>query len=338
MNQAREKPPVSIEVLFPPVEPFAAGSLAVPDGQQLYFERCGRPDGLPVVFLHGGPGSGCHPGQRRFFDPKLWHAVLFDQRGCGRSRPAGGVNANTTDHLVQDLERLREHLGIPAWLVFGGSWGATLALRYATAHPRRVTGLLLRGSFLGTQRELEWFLVGLRRFLPEAWEAFSAGAPASDAGGLLAWYRQRAQDPDPAVSLAAASAWNAYESAVMALAEPGAPAATMPDEAAVARLRVHTHYLAHGCFLPASGALPGAGALAGIPVTLVHGRLDFVCPPENALALARALPEARLRLLEGAGHSQMEPAMARALVQELARFAAERGPAPAAFNREENRP
>jgi len=338
MNSVGEKPPVFYEVLYPPVEPVAAGSLEVPDGHHLYFERCGRPDGLPVVFLHGGPGSGCNAGQRRFFDPAVWDAVLLDQRGCGRSRPAGGVTANTTDHLVQDLERLREHLGVPAWLVFGGSWGATLALCYATAHPRRVTGLLLRGSFLGTQRELEWFLVGLRRFVPEAWEAFSAGAPARDAAGLLAWYQQRAQDPDPAVCAAAARAWNAYESAVMAMAEPGAPAAAMPDEAAVARLRVHTHYLAHGCFLPASGVLPRTGSLAGIPVTLVHGRLDFVCPPENALALARALPQARLRLVEGAGHSQMAPAMAQALVQELARFAAERSSAPAAFNREEISP
>ncbi|HEX6827709.1 MAG TPA: prolyl aminopeptidase [Burkholderiales bacterium] len=337
MNAAREKSTGSAEVLFPPVEPFATGTLEVPGGQHLYFERCGRPGGLPVVFLHGGPGSGCNPGQRRFFDPEVWHAVLVDQRGSGRSRPAGIVTANTTDDLVQDLERLREHLGLAAWLVLGGSWGATLALRYAAAHPRRVTGLLLRGSFLGTARELEWFLSGLRRFVPEAWEAFTAGAPARDAAALLAWYHRRIHDPDPALGVPAARAWSAYENAVMALTDPGATPAVMPDEAILARMRVHTHYLVHGLFLPESGALPDPGRLAGIPVTLLHGRLDFVCPPENALALARALPGARLRLLEGAGHSQMEPAMTRALMQELARFAAEladRGPASAPFKPE----
>lgn len=321
MDLVREKTAVFGEVLHPPVEPFATGTLEVGGGHVLHFERCGRPEGLPAVFLHGGPGSGCNPGQRRFFDPAVWHAVLFDQRGCGRSRPAGGVSANTTDDLVRDLERLREHLGIPAWLVFGGSWGAALALRYAAAHPRRVTGLLLRGSFLGTPQEVEWFLSELRRFVPEAWEAFAAGAPARDAAGLLAWYHRRIHDADPALSVAAARAWSAYEGAVMALTDPDAPPAAMSDEAVLARLRVHTHYLTHGCFLPEAGALDDPGRLAGIPVTLVHGRLDFVCPPENALRLARALPAARLRILEGVGHSQMEPGMARALVQELSYFA-----------------
>jgi proline iminopeptidase len=314
--------------LHPPMEPFATGFLDVPGGHRLYFERCGRADGLPAVFLHGGPGSGCNPGQRRFFDPGLWHAVLLDQRGSGRSEPPGSIAANTTDDLVQDLERLRQHLGIRAWLLFGGSWGATLGLRYAAAHAQRVTGLLLRGSFLGTRRETEWFLVGLRRFVPEAWAAFTDGAPSRDAEGLLAWYHRRVHDPDPAVGIAAARAWNAWERAVMGLTDPGAPTAVTNDEAALARLRVHTHYLTHGCFLPESGALPAPGALKGIPVTLVHGRLDFVCPPENALALARALPRARLRILERAGHSQMEPGMAGALVEELARFAA--GLAPGA--------
>jgi proline iminopeptidase len=322
MDQVRDKATQSADVLHPPVNPFASGMLDVPGGHNVYYERCGRPDGLPAVFLHGGPGSGCNPSQRRFFDPGVWQAVLFDQRGCGRSRPAGGVSSNTTGDLVDDLERLREHLGIPAWLVFGGSWGAALALRYAAAHPRRVKGLLLRGSFLGTARELEWFLTGLRRFVPEAWEAFSAAAPARDAAGLLDWYHRRIHGPDPVLSVPAARAWTAYESAVMALTDPGTTPSAMSDEAMLARLRVHTHYLAHACFLPGCGALPEPGSLDGIPVTLVHGRLDFVCPVENALALARRLPHARLRLLEGAGHSQMEPAMARTLVEELAVFAA----------------
>lgn len=322
MVQVRDKVTRSDEVLHPVADPFATGMLDVPGGHQLYFERCGRPDGLPVVFLHGGPGSGCNPSQRRFFDPGVWQAVLFDQRGCGRSRPAGSVEANTTADLVDDLERLREHLGIPAWLVLGGSWGATLALRYAAAHPQRVNGLLLRGSFLGTMRELEWFLEGLRRFVPEAWEAFRAAAPARDAPGLLRWYHRRIHDPDPALSIPAARAWTAYESAVMALTDPGAPSSAMSDDAVLARLRVHTHYLAHACFLAGSDALPEPGRLDGIPVTLVHGRLDFVCPVENALALARRLPHARLRLLEQAGHSQMEPTVARALVEELSAFAA----------------
>lgn len=321
MNQVRDKSFHSADVLHPGTEPFASGLLEVSGGHRLYFERCGRPDGLPVVLLHGGPGSGCTPAQRRFFAPEIWHAVLFDQRGSGRSRPAGSVTANTTDDLVADLERLREHLGIPAWLVLGGSWGATLALRYAAAHPERVTGLLLRGSFLATARELEWFLEGLRRFVPEAWEAFSAGAPARDAAGLLDWYHQRIHDPDPTMSIPAARAWSAYEGAVMALTDPGASAPAMGDEAVLARLRVHTHYLTRGCFMPGSGALPAPDRLAGIPVTLVHGRLDFVCPVENALALARRLTHARLRLLDGAGHSQMEPAVARALVEELSLFA-----------------
>lgn len=322
MDQVRDKATEAAEVLHPPVDPFSTGMFEVPAGHRLYFERCGRADGLPVVFLHGGPGSGCNPGQRRFFDPRIWQAVLFDQRGCGRSLPAGSVRANTTEDLVQDLERLREHLGIPAWLLFGGSWGAALALRYAAAHPRRVTGLLLRGTFLGTQWEVEWFLTGLRRFLPEAWEAFSGGAPARDAAGLLEWYHRRIHDPDPAVSVPAARAWSSYENAAMTLTDPGASPVVMSDEAVLARLRVHSHYLTHACFLPESGALPDPGSLAGIPLTLVHGRLDFVCPVENALALARRVPQARLRLLEGAGHSQQEPTVARALIEELSLLAA----------------
>src|SRR5512145_2297532 len=235
--------------LFPPLEPCAAGRLAVGDGHALHFELCGNAAGAPVVFLHGGPGSSINPGHRRFFDPAFYRVVLFDQRGCGRSAPRGAIAHNTTAHLIADIERLREHLGVSRWMVFGGSWGSTLALAYAQAHPASVCGMVLRGLFLASHAEVDWFLDGLQRFVPEAWAEFAAGAPAAGSAELLRHYVAQALGPDRAAALGAARRWSAYESALMAVGEaPGTPSPAADDDAVLDRVRVHLHYLASDCF------------------------------------------------------------------------------------------
>jgi proline iminopeptidase len=301
--------------LFPAIEPFEQGRLAVADGHELHFELCGNRAGAPVVFLHGGPGSSTNPGHRRFFDPAFYRVVLFDQRGCGRSAPRGAIAHNTTAHLIADIERLREHLGVARWMLFGGSWGSTLALAYAQAHPTRVCGAVLRGLFLATRAEVDWFLEGLRRFVPEAWAAFAAGAPGA-AGEMLRHYAQRVLGTDRAPALDAARRWAAYENALMAVGEaPSAPSAPVDDDAVLDRVRVHLHYLAGDCFLQPGQLLRGLPALAHIPAILVQGRRDLVCPPATAYTVQQAWPSARLRMVEEGGHSAAHPAMAAALVR-----------------------
>jgi proline iminopeptidase len=305
------------EALFPAVEPFAVDSLDVPGGHRLRYEQCGNPTGVPVVFLHGGPGSSINPGHRRFFDPAFYRAVLYDQRGCGQSTPRGGVDANTTQWLVDDLERLRSHLGMRRWLLFGGSWGATLALAYAQAHPEAVSGCILRGPFLGTDAEVEWFLTGLKRFLPEAWESFTRGASELTAAGVLRHYQSAIADED-GIAVEAAARWASWESALMAIGEAASASSASTDSRAILdRVRVQLHYLTHSCFLSPNQLMNGVPALKAIPAILLQGRRDLICPPETAHRIHRAWDGAQLRMIDEAGHSAMHPHLACALVQAL---------------------
>ncbi len=297
--------------LYPPGEPYARGWL--PRGfHRVYYEESGNPRGFPVIVLHGGPGSGSNPATRAFFDPAFYRVVLFDQRGCGLSTPLGSVQENSLPFLLEDMEALRVHLGVKRWLVCGGSWGATLALAYARAHPYACAGLLLRGVFLGTEEEVQWYLQGLARFLPDAWETFSRAVPGEE--GLLERYHRALHGADQDLALAAARAWEAYERRAMALMDPVSHEPPPPDKL-LAKARIQTHYLIHGCFLDPGGLLPGVAGMGSIPCTLVQGRLDLICPPVSAFRLTAAWPEARLILVEGGGHSASSPAMAEALLQ-----------------------
>ena len=304
--------------LYPPAEPFESGMLRL-EGEvhALYFERCGNPAGVPALFLHGGPGSSINAGHRRFFDPAFYCSVLFDQRGCGRSTPRGAIERTATAQLIEDIEQLRERLGVSRWLLFGGSWGSTLALAYAQAHPQRVRAMVLRGLFLASAAEIDWYLTGLRRFLPEAWEAFADGASGASAQALLEHYAGLVLGTDAQAARAAARRWNAYESAAMAVGEaPSTPGAT--DEGSLLdRVRVHLHYLRNGCFLEPDQLLRAMPRIAHIPAVLVQGRRDLICPPASAYTVHRAWPAARLRMVEDGGHSALHPAMAAALVQAL---------------------
>ena len=260
----------------------------------MYWEEAGNPDGLPVLFLHGGPGAGCTPAYRRFFDPAAYRILLFDQRGAGRSTPSAETRDNSTQHLIRDIEALRRALGVDCWLIFGGSWGSTLALAYGEAHPERCLGFILRGVFLGRSREVDWFLHGMGRFFPEARRDFLAPIPEAERGpGLLAAYRRRLMDPDPRVHLPAARAWSRYESACSAL-RPGPVdiAAATGDRAALALARLEAHYFANRLFLRDNQLLDELDRIRGLPATIVQGRYDVVCPIATADELARAWPGA----------------------------------------------
>ncbi|MBU3694388.1 MAG: prolyl aminopeptidase [Rhodocyclaceae bacterium] len=304
---------------FPVIDAFAAGHLPASEGHAVWFEQSGRADGEPVVFLHGGPGSGCIAAHRRFFDPQRWHAVLFDQRGCGRSTPVGGVQHNTIAHLVEDMERLRAHLGIERWVVFGGSWGSTLALAYAQRYPERVRALVLRGIFLARRCEIDWFVHGLHRFLPEVGAHFIGLVPEDQRSDPLAWYHAAVFGSDAALAVRAARAWSSVESAAMLLTQParGGSGEAPADEVILAKARVQLHYIANGGFLEEGQLLRDAGRLAGIPTWIAQGRLDTICPPHTAHELAAAMPHAHLRIIEGAGHSAFEPGIADALMAAL---------------------
>jgi proline iminopeptidase len=299
------------DALFAPLEPYAADWLDVGEGHRVRYEQCGRRDGVPALFLHGGPGSSIGPNHRRFFDPEFYRIVLADQRGCGQSTPLGEIAGNTTNHLVRDIERLREHLGIARWMLFGGSWGSTLALAYAQAYPDRVSALVLRGVFLGTDPEVQWFLTGLQRFLPEAWDAFAAQVEDRSASGLLRDFEQRAQAGDESAALR----WTAWENAVMGVGESPSSAAAGTPVAALARVHVQLHYLVHSCFLAPDQLLHGLGAMQQLPAIIVQGRRDLVCPPLTAYTVAQRWRRAELRMIEDGGHSAMHASMASALVQ-----------------------
>jgi proline iminopeptidase len=287
----------------------------------MYWEQVGNPRGQPVLFLHGGPGAGAGAVHRRFFDPQHWRVIIFDQRGAGRSRPLGELRDNTTQHLVRDIEVLRQFLGIEDWLLFGGSWGSTLALAYAQEHPNRVLGCVLRGVFLGRRDEVVWFLEGLRRVFPDAWAAFSEHLPPEERGDLLGAYLRRLCDPDPAVHLPAARAWSQYEgSCSTLLPSPETVASFAQDRTALGLARIEAHYFAHDLFLPPEGLLGRMDRLAGIQAEIVQGRYDMVCPATSAFELAAAWPSARLTVIPDAGHSALEPGLRTALVSAVERF------------------
>lgn len=307
--------------LFPEIEPFARGYLAVDPPHRLYWEECGNPQGVPALFLHGGPGAGATPSSRRFFDPQAYRIVVFDQRGAGRSTPPGAIESNTTRDLVADIETLRLHRGINRWLVFGGSWGALLALAYAQSHPRHCLGLILRGVFLGSRSEIDWFLTGMRRFFPEPWREFAQHLPTSERGDLLAGYYRRLTDADPAVHLPAARAWSRYEAACSTLIPADSALHPLDDpDVALGLARIESHYFVHDCFLHEGALLAGVARLHGIPGVIVQGRYDMVCPPQSAHALASAWPRARFEIVPDAGHSALEPGTVDALVAATERF------------------
>ena len=311
--------------LFPEIGPFETGYLPLTAGHVMYWEQVGNPRGAPVLFLHGGPGAGAGAVHRRFFDPSYWRVVIFDQRGAGRSRPLGSLEANTTPDLIDDIETLRRHLGIDKWLLFGGSWGSTLALAYAQAYPERVVGCVLRGVFLGRKEEVEWFLHGLGILFPDAHAAFVSFLPEAERGEILRSYLRRLTDPDPAVHMPAARAWSVYEGACSTLLpSPDSVSSFAQDRTALGLARIEAHYFANDLFLPPEategGLLGRMPRIAHIPAEVVQGRYDVICPARTAFALAAAWPSARLTIVPDAGHSALEPGVRRALVAGVERF------------------
>lgn len=312
--------------LYPPIEPYATGMLDVGDGHSIHYERVGRPGAKPALFLHGGPGGGCSPDHRRLFDPARYDLLLFDQRGCGRSTPHADLSANTTWHLVADIERLRELAGVEQWLVFGGSWGSTLALAYAETHPERVSELVLRGVYTATRAEIDWYYQwGVSQMFPDKWEGFVAPIPEGERSAMVAAYNRRLTGDDPAVQLEAAKAWSLWEGETITLL----PSAALSDQHgddhfAIAFARIENHYFHHDCWLEPEQLLRDAGRLRGIPGVIVHGRYDMPCPLRYAWALHRAWPEADFHLIEGAGHAYSEPGILDRLIRATDSFA-ERG-------------
>jgi proline iminopeptidase len=313
----------TFRTLYPPIEPYATGLLDVGDGHRVYYERSGRPGGKPAVFLHGGPGGGISPDHRRLFDPDRYDVLLFDQRGCGRSTPHASLEANTTWHLVADIERLRALAGVDAWLVFGGSWGSTLALAYAETHPERVSALVVRGIYTVTQAELDWYYqFGVSEIFPDKWEAFLAPIPEAERGDLVAAYRRRLTGDDPKAQGEAAQAWSRWEASTITLRpDPALVSRFVDDHFALAFARIENHYFTHGCWLEEGQLLRDAGRLAGLPGTIVHGRYDMPCPARTAFALHKAWPDADFHLIEDAGHAYNEPGILDRLIRATDGFA-----------------
>ncbi|HEU0088565.1 MAG TPA: prolyl aminopeptidase [Pseudonocardiaceae bacterium] len=311
--------------LYPEIEPYRTGLLRVSGLHEIYVEESGNPQGKPVVFVHGGPGAGTEPKQRRFFDPAAYRIVLFDQRGCGRSKPHACVTENTTWHLVADMERIREHLGIQRWQVFGGSWGSTLALAYAEKYPDRVTELVLRGIFLLRKQEIDWFYQrGADAIFPDAWEGFLAPIPAEERGNLLQAYYHRLTSDDPTVQQSAATAWSVWEGKTSCLyPNPDLIARISNDEFSLAFARIECHYFVNRAFFERDGQLlANVRRIRHVPTVIVQGRYDVVCPMMSAWALHRAFPEADLRVVPDAGHSATEPGNLHELVEATDRFRA----------------
>ena len=312
-----------MNVLYPPIRPYASHSLAVGNGHVLHIEECGVADGLPVVFLHGGPGGGCEPFHRQFFDPTRYRIVLFDQRGCGRSTPHAALENNTTRDLVADIERIREYLGIQRWLVFGGSWGSTLALVYAETHPQRVTGLILRGIFLCRDTDIHWFYQeGASYLYPDYWEDFVAPIPENERGDLLHAYHRRLTGDDEVARMAAAKAWATWEGRCATLqGRADVVEHFASPHMALSLARIEAHYFVNRCFLEPNQILERIDAISDIPGYIVHGRYDTICPLSQAWALHRAWPGAGLRIVGSAGHAASEPGIVDALVAATRDFA-----------------
>ena len=316
------------DVLYPEIEPYETGFILAGDGQKLYWEQSGNPEGKPVVFLHGGPGAGTSPWQRRFFDPAVYRIVLFDQRGCGKSTPhvsdpEAALRHNTTWHLVADIELLRKNLGIETWQVFGGSWGSTLALAYAQSHPSAVSELVLRGIFTLRRHELEWFYEGgASALFPDLWEGYLAQIPVLERSRLIEAYHRRLTYPDPAVHVPAAVAWATWEaSTITLLPDEGLVASMAEPHAAVAFARIENHYFVHEGWLREGQLIEDVAAIRGIPAVIVQGRYDVCTPIMTAWDLHRAWPEAEFVVVPDAGHSASEPGIARALRAATDRFA-----------------
>ena len=309
--------------IYPPIEPYSTGRLDVGDGHSVYYERVGTPGAKPAAFLHGGPGGGISPHHRRLFDPHLYDVLLFDQRGCGRSTPHAGLQANTTWHLVADIERLRAVVGADKWLVFGGSWGSTLALAYAQTHPDRVSELILRGIYMLTKPELDWYYqFGVSEIFPDKWERFQAPIPKDERGDMIAAYRKRLTSNDMAVQIEAAKAWAIWEGeTITLLPSPDLSASFSESHFALAFARVENHYFVHVGWLEDEQLLRNAHRLRAIPGVIVHGRYDMPCPARYAYALHMAWPEADFHLIEGAGHAWTEPGILDQLVAATDRFA-----------------
>ncbi|MEM6586064.1 MAG: prolyl aminopeptidase [Pseudomonadota bacterium] len=312
------------QYLDPPRDPFDQRMLDVGDGHRVYVEQCGRPDGIPVLVLHGGPGGGCSPAMRRYFDPTKYRVILFDQRGCGRSRPHASVEHNTTWHLVEDIEKIREALDIDRLIVFGGSWGATLALIYGISHPDRVAALVLRGVFLMTQAELVWFYGGgAGKFWPDTWAKFTKLIPEDEQDDFIGAYHRRLFSGDVMLETRYARAWSSLENALASMASDGASGES-PAEYARAFARLENHYFKHAGFLDGDGwILKNVDKLQPIQGHIVQGRYDMICPPTSAWHLAEAWPNAKLQMVPRAGHALSEPGISAALVQIMDRLAEE---------------
>ncbi len=301
--------------LFPEIQPYTSNWLQVDALHRVYYEECGNPNGPAVIFLHGGPGSGCNPTQRRFFDPAHYRIVLMDQRGCGRSTPEGEIYNNTTDHLVADIEQLRLHLNIARWHVFGGSWGSTLALAYACTHHSPVISLTLRGIFLSRPFELDWFLGQIQLFFPDQWQTLCSYLPAAHQNDPLQAFQQLVFSDNTEVAIPAAIHWNAYESSIMSLVNQPSKTNAINGTVELARARVQIHYILNRCFISNRDLLEEAAEKLGhIPTTIVQGRYDMVCPPQTAWQLTQAMPHATFVMVPDAGHSAMEPGTCNALV------------------------
>ncbi|MCR9124964.1 MAG: prolyl aminopeptidase [Rhodobacteraceae bacterium] len=312
----------AVQYLYPPIDPFDQRMLDVGQSHQIYVEQCGNPNGIPVVVLHGGPGGGCSPAMRRYFDPRVYRVILFDQRGCGRSRPHATVANNTTWHLVEDIERIRKLLEIDAWHVFGGSWGATLSLVYAQTHPDRVTQLILRGVFLMTKEELDWFYGGgAGKFWPETWGRFVSLIPQDEREDMIAAYHRRLFSGDLSMEIRYGRAWSAWENALASIHSSGASGES-PGEYARAFARIENHYFINRGFLEFDGQiLAHMGRIAHIPGVIVQGRYDMICPPVSAWRLAENWPASELKMIRNAGHALSEPGISAELVRVMDQLA-----------------
>jgi proline iminopeptidase len=312
-----------VRSMYPPIEPYNTGFLDVGNGHIIYYEQVGTPRAKPAVFLHGGPGGGLVPDYRRLFDPKLYDVLLFDQRGCGRSTPYAGLEANTTWHLVEDIERLRVLMGVEKWLVFGGSWGSTLALAYAETYPDRVSELILRGIYTLTRAELKWYYqFGVSEIFPEKWEKFQAPIPHAERDDMIAAYRKRLTSNDQAVQVEAARAWTLWEGETITLLPSPENSASYGDaHFALAFARLENHYFTHSCWMEDGQLIRNAHRLRGIPGAIVHGRYDMPCPARYAYSLHKEWPDADLHLIEGAGHAWTEPGILDQLLRSTDRFA-----------------
>ena len=312
-----------MHILYPEIQAYVNHSLAVAPPHILHVEECGNPHGLPILFVHGGPGAGCEDYHRRFFDPERFRIILFDQRGCGRSTPHAALDNNTTQALVADIESIREHLDIEQWILFGGSWGSTLSLVYAETFPERVLGLILRGIFLCRPQEIQWFYQqGAHRLFPDVWQDYLAPIPESERTDMLGAYHRRLTGDNEIERMAAAKAWSLWEGRTSTLRPSNAVVEHFGSPfTSLSLARIECHYFMHDSFLAPNQILDNAGQLGGIPGVIVHGRYDVVCPLENAWELHQRWPESKLKIIPAAGHSALEPGISDALIQATVEMA-----------------